>query len=223
MARAAATSHGKNPGGNANHAAKSTNQGTGNGNNQANKTGAANRTAATNSANTFTFGTGSNARGYRAMGYGRGSNNRNYSRRSGYGQSQSNNRAVVSRLRSTHNSLTQVNNSYQGHRVQAMHSITSAIRQLSHRSMAYRGTSLANNTNRMLAMGNRKANAGAGARQNTRMTQAQSDARMSQALRTLQGVNMQLTNQGSNASGHARARGHVQLAMRHVSTALAIR
>ena len=46
---------------------------------------------------------------------------------------------------------------------------------------------------------------------------------MSQALRTLQGANMQLTSQGSNTSGHARARGHVQHAMRELNTALRIR
>ena len=55
------------------------------------------------------------------------------------------------------------------------------------------------------------------------MSQAQSDARMGQSLRTLQGVNMQLTSQGSNTSGHARARGHVLAAIRDLNTALSIR
>ncbi len=56
-----------------------------------------------------------------------------------------------------------------------------------------------------------------------RMTQAQSDARMSQALRTLQGVHMQLTSMAYHTNGHARARGHVQNAIQELNTALAIR
>ena len=55
------------------------------------------------------------------------------------------------------------------------------------------------------------------------MPQAQSDARMSQALRTLQGISMQLTNQGSSTMGHARARGHVQQAVHELNVALSIR
>ena len=55
------------------------------------------------------------------------------------------------------------------------------------------------------------------------MTQAQSDARMSQALRTLQGISMQLSNQGSGTMGHARASGHVQQAIHELNTALSIR
>jgi hypothetical protein len=55
------------------------------------------------------------------------------------------------------------------------------------------------------------------------MSQAQSDARMSQSLRNLQGINMQLSTQGYRASGHAAAGAHVQHAIRHLHTALAIR
>jgi hypothetical protein len=55
------------------------------------------------------------------------------------------------------------------------------------------------------------------------MLQGQSDARMSQSLRTLQGVNMQLSSQGTRTMGHARAQGHVQHAIRELNTALAIR
>jgi hypothetical protein len=34
---------------------------------------------------------------------------------------------------------------------------------------------------------------------------------------------MQLASQGSNTTGHARARGHVQRAVNHLNTALSIR
>ena len=54
------------------------------------------------------------------------------------------------------------------------------------------------------------------------MTQAQSDARMSQDLRNLQGINMQLGGQGSTY-GHARASGHVQRAIHELNVALSIR
>ena len=55
------------------------------------------------------------------------------------------------------------------------------------------------------------------------MPQAQSDARMSQALRNLQGIGMQLSNQGSDTMGHARALGHVQQAIHELNVALSIR
>jgi len=111
-----------------------------------------------------------------------------------------------------------------------MHSISMAIRQLSHRSMVYGNTGFANGlnnnmNNNNLALGRRQnaRNGNAAGRRNQRMPQGQSDAIMSQALRNLQGVNMQLSSQGSNTSGHARARGHVQHAMRELNTALTIR
>jgi hypothetical protein len=46
---------------------------------------------------------------------------------------------------------------------------------------------------------------------------------MGQALRTLQGIHMQLSSQGYGTTGHARARGHVQRAIHELNTALAIR
>jgi hypothetical protein len=177
----------------------------------------------------YTYGAGSSARRYRAYGYGRGYRNRSYARSYGYGRSQSNNRAVVARLRSTHASLARIDHDYQGHRVRAMHSIAMAIRQLAHRSMVYGNAGFAGginkNLNNNLALGRRPAgrNGAAAGPRNQRLPQAQSDARMSQALRSLQGVNMQLSSQGANTSGHARARGHVQHAMRELNTALAIR
>ncbi len=178
---------------------------------------------------TYTYGSGNNARGYRAYGYGRGYRNTYYGRRYGYGRSQGNNRAIIARLRAVHMSLARVNHDYQGHRVQAMHQITMAIRQLSHRSMNYGGGSgFAAGMNNGRGMGMRGGGGGLGGGAGGRrggglMNQAQSDGIMSQALRTLQGIGMQLTSQGTNTMGHARASGHVQVAIRELNTALSIR
>jgi hypothetical protein len=173
--------------------------------------------------NTYTYGYGTSARHYRAYGYGRGYRNRSYGSRYGYGRSQGQNRAVVARLRSVHANLARIDHDYQGHRVRAMHAVSMAIRQLTHQSMVYRGVGFApgagGNNNPALAL----RRGGVGGPRRPHMTQAQSDARMSQALRTLQGINMQLTNHGYHTGGHARARGHVQSAMRELNTALAIR
>ena len=183
----------------------------------------------------YTYGSGANTRHYRAYGYGQGYRNRYNGNRSAYGRSQGNNRAIVARLRSAHSSLARINHDYNGHRSRSMHQISMAIRQLSHRSMVYGNGGFANGVNngmnnglnnRMnngMAVGRRQGAGGAAGRRNQRMPQGQSDARMSQALRTLQGVNMQLSSQGTNTSGHARARGHVQHAMHEINTALTIR
>ena len=128
-------------------------------------------------------------------------------------------------------SLARVNHDYQGHRVRAMHQITMAIRQLSHRSMMYRGNGFAHGMNNGMAMGMRGAGGGAGGRRgmgmnmnmNRNMNQAQSNAVMSQALRTLQGIGMQLNTQGINNMGHGQAGGHIQMAIRELNTALSIR
>ena len=160
-------------------------------------------------------------RSYRSSGYGRGYRNRSYGSRRGYGRSQGNNRAIVSRLRSVHSSLARVNQSYNGHRVNAMHSIALAIRQLSHRSMVVQGAGFAPGLNNGA---NRKGfGANANARNLQPLTQARADARMRQALRTTRGIFMQLNNQGTYTTSHARARGHVQKAVRHLNTALAAR
>jgi hypothetical protein len=103
-----------------------------------------------------------------------------------------------------------------------MHSVSMAIRQLTHRSMVYNNVGFASGVNNNLA-GVRRGNNAAGGRSRVNMTQAQSDARMSHALRTLQGVHMQLTNQGSTMTSHARAAGHVRHGMGEINTALAIR
>jgi hypothetical protein len=175
----------------------------------------------------YTFRHGTGTRQYRAYGYGHGYRNRYYGRHYGYGRSQRYSHAIVSRLRSVYRNLATIDHDYQGHRVRAMHAVSMAIRQLSHRSMVYRGTGFGRGMNNAMAMGMRRAgNAGgnlAGGRRRMRMSQAQSDARMNQALRTLQGINMQLSSQGSNTSGHARARGHVQHGIRELNIALSVR
>ena len=80
---------------------------------------------------------------YRAYGYGSGYRNRYYGRRYGYGRSQGYNRAIVARLRSVQMQLARIDHDYQGHRVRAMHQVSMAIRQLSHRSMIYSGVGFA--------------------------------------------------------------------------------
>jgi hypothetical protein len=188
----------------------------------------------------YTYGTGNGARAYRPYGYGSGYRNRSYGRGYGYGRSQGYNRALVGRLRSVHSSLARIDHDYQGHRVRAMHAVSMAIRQLTHQSMVYNGVGFGGMNNgqgmgmnngqgmRMnngQGMGMRQAGLGAGGRRSqlTNMTQAQSDARMSQALRTLQGVNMQLNSQGTNTSGHAWVGGHIQRAIQELNIALSIR
>jgi hypothetical protein len=104
-----------------------------------------------------------------------------------------------------------------------MHAVSMAVRQLTHRSMVYGGVGFRAGANNGLALGARRGGLGAAGIRPQPMTQAQSDARMSQSLRNLQGVNMQLANQGYMTTGHARARGHVQRAIRELDTALAIR
>ena len=176
---------------------------------------------ATTTPTSYTYGTGSTARSYTARGYGRGYGN-SYGGRRGYGQSQGTNRAAVSRLRAVHSSLARIDHDYQGHRARAMHSISMAIRQLSNRSSVYRNTGFNGNMNNRAGMANR-GGAGAGRGRRQPMTQAQSDQIMSQALRTTQGVQMQLASQGNASGGHARARGHLQHSIREMNTALSIR
>jgi hypothetical protein len=182
--------------------------------------------------NAFTHGSGSGARSFRAYGYGSGYRNRSYGRRYGYGRSQGPNRAIVARLRSVQMQLARVDHDYQGHRVRAMHQVSMAIRQLSHSSMIYSGVGFAPGGNNGRGVGQRGIAGGraAGGRGGVggrgaagRMSQAQSDARMGHSLRILQGVNMQLANQGGFSSGHGRARGHVMQAVHELSVALSIR
>jgi hypothetical protein len=177
------------------------------------------------SPNTYTYGYGSGARPYRAYGYGLGYRNRYYGSRYGYGRSQGYNRAIIARLRAVRASLARIDHDYQGHRIRAMHSISMAVRQLSHRSMVYSGVGFAPGMNAGMGMrrGGAAAGIGAGVRGRQPMSQAQSDARMSRDLRVLQGINLQLGSQAYNTPGHARARGHVQHAIYELGVALAIR
>jgi len=202
------------------------------GTNNSTTTGALNTThtlASTTTPNAYTYGSGANARSYRAYGYGRGYRNNYYGSRYGYGRSQGANRAIVSRLRSVHASLARIDHDYQGHRVRAMHAISMAIRQLANRGMGSSNTGFAsgmNNMNNRQAMGMQRGGLGAGAggaRRGQRMSQAQSDSRMSQSLRSLQGINMQLNNQGNYTMGYVRASGHVQRSIHELNTALSIR
>jgi hypothetical protein len=110
-----------------------------------------------------------------------------------------------------------------------MHAISMAIRQLSHQSMGFSGAGFAPGMNRGAVAGmgagkgmRRSVLAGAG-RGGQRMPQALSDAVMGHALRALQGIDMQLANQGSFGMGHAQARGHVERAMHELNVALSIR
>jgi hypothetical protein len=175
----------------------------------------------------YSYGSGTNARRYTANGYGHGSRNRSSSR--GYGRSQGNSRALVSRLRSVHTSLARLDHDYRGHRANAMHSISNAIRSLSHRSssMVANGNMNRNNGNNLNGNNGRNRNVANNNNngQRNRMTQAQSDARMSQALRTTQGIHMQMTNQSSNSSSNGRnvAHRHVLRAISEMHTALAMR
>ena len=174
--------------------------------------------------NTYTYGTGRSSRTYHAYGYGKGSRNRSHGGRSN--RSQNDTRALVSRLRSVHQGLSQLDHDYRGHRVTAMHSISNAIRQLSHRSTS----SSSARSSRLVANGNpaqprNVARNNNGARPVVRLTQAQSDSRMSQALRTTQGIQMQMSaSQGTTrSSGRQQARTHVARATRELHTALTLR
>ncbi len=201
--------------------------------------------------NGYTYGSGRNARLYRAYGYGSGYRNRYYGSGYGYGRSQGYNRGIVARLRSVQYQLARIDHDYAGHRARAMQQVSMAIRQLSHRSMIYSGVGYSGGMNRGGGMGMGQGGFGGGGGMGMgqggfgggggmgmgqggfggrgglggagRMPQAQSDARMSHALRTLQGINMQLSNQGGYTMGHGRAQGHVSRAIQELGIALSIR
>ena len=172
----------------------------------------------------YTYGAGKGARRYHAYGYGHGYRNRSSVGRCG--RSQGNNRAVVSRLRSVHATLARLDHDYRGHRVRAMHAISMAIRQLSHRSLSTvsNGGFATTAVGRVRGTGRGGALANnAGARRTVHLTQAQSDSRMAHALRTTQGIHMQLGNQAQFSQRHYRARGYVARAVHELNTALAVR
>ncbi len=187
-------------------------------------------TAATRTASaiphTTVYGTGNGTRHYRPRGYGRGYQN-HYVGYRGYGRSQGNNRSIVSRLRSVHSTLARIDHDYKGHRVRAMHQISRAINLLSHRSTSgfnngLNGTRLTTSNNNGLRT-NRNSVGNVANRNGTRLSQAQSDARMSQALRTTQGISSQLANQGQNHYSHRRAHAYLQQAVREMNIGLTVR
>lgn len=146
--------------------------------------------------------------------YGRRSyGNRNY-------QAQQFNRMLVSRLRSAHRNLAQLNRDYQGHRVQAMRAISLAARQLGGSTNYYRGMNAFGNAGlRNNGLGNRAGVGGAGV---GRLSQAQSDSRMRRSQRLLRNVNMQLMNYGYTTR-HARSVAYVQRGIQHLNVALTVR
>ena len=177
---------------------------------------------------TYAYHTGSTVRHYRPSGYGRGYRNRYYGNSRNYGRSQTNDRSLVARLRSVHATLTRMDHDYRGHRVRAAHQISLAIRHLSHRSRYSNSISASgqangfltgmNGTRRQTLSGNTN-----GTGQRVHLTQAQSDSRMAQALRTTQGVTMQLNHQGQNNNTHRLAHAQLQHAMHEMNLALASR
>jgi hypothetical protein len=174
----------------------------------------------------YTYGHGLRARHFRALGYGLGFRHHYYRGLYAYGRFQGVSRALVARLRSVHASLARIDRDYQGHRVQAMQAIAMGVRQLSHGSMSmgYRTMGFARGGTNRLALGMRRVGLGpGGASRGPLMPQAVSDARMGRALRTLQGISMQLSSQGYGNMGRARASGYVQHAMQELYVALSIR
>lgn len=162
---------------------------------------------------TYAYGAGASTRHYHAYGHGKGARNRIAHR--AFGRSQGDARAIVARLRSVHAGLARLDHDYAGHRVRALHSIATAIRQLSHRSTRTVGSNRGNG-------GRARLTAQVRARPAVRLSQAQSDARMGQALRTSQGILMQMGGQNGGV-GRAQARGHVARAVRELHAALTIR
>jgi hypothetical protein len=196
------------------------------------------QTTMTSRPTTYAYGTGNNTRYYRATGYGRGYRNRYYGSSGNYGRSQSNDRSLVARLHSVHSTLVRIDHDYQGHRARAAHQVSLAIRHLSHRSI-YGYTSavggLSGQSNLRLTglngTGNGNLN-GNGTRRQTgvngngqrnRLSQAQSDALMGQALRTTQGITSQLSHQGQYHSSHRLAYLRLQRAMHEMNAALSVR
>ncbi|MDR3638265.1 MAG: hypothetical protein P4L84_30965 [Isosphaeraceae bacterium] len=130
-------------------------------------------------------------------------------------------RAILSRLRSAHAALARADHDYQGHRVQAMHAVRAAIRQIGHSSSRRYGMS-ATGAGMFQGVANRNNLRGARRNQVRRLSQAQSDALMRRAGQTLQLVGTHMASQGGT-SRMARAYGYVNRALQHVSIALSVR
>jgi hypothetical protein len=136
-----------------------------------------------------------------------------YLNRNRYAVAHRYNRAIVNRLRATHTMLARLDHDYGGHRVRAMHAISTAVRSLTHtslRSYARRGAT-------GLASTNGQAN-----RRGQRLPQATSDAQIRRAMHSLQTVEIQLA-QHSGSPNQIRARGSVNRAMRELNVALTVR
>jgi hypothetical protein len=141
-------------------------------------------------------------------------------------------RMVISRLRSAHANLARLDHDYQGHRVQAMHHISMAIRQLSHRSMMSQGTGFSARMTGMQRNGNGNVNGNRNGN-GMRLTQAQSDSRMRHSLLMVTGAGQMLSQQANatNASyvtsgantGRYRAYGYIHMAANSLNTALRVR
>jgi hypothetical protein len=194
---------------------------------------------------TYAYRSGNTTRNYRPSGYGRGYRNRYYGNSRNYGRSQSNDRSLVARLHSVHTSLTRLAHDYRGHRSRAAHHITLAIRHLSHSSMYSNSRTIMSQNNTLMGgvnglqnvnitNGNRRQNFNGntngiatgnlnGNGLQGRTNQAQSDQRMAQALRTTQGVSMQLTHQSQNYNSHRMAQIRLRRAMHEMNLALATR
>ena len=128
--------------------------------------------------------------------------------------------AILARLHSAHSALARADHDYKGHRVQAMHAVRSAIRQLSY-SSSRRSGSLALNGALFRRTGNRNNLAGPAGRRGG-LSQAQSDALMRRAQQTLRLVGSHMGSQGGSPR-LARASGYVSRAVQHINVALTIR
>jgi hypothetical protein len=139
-------------------------------------------------------------------------------------------RMVISRLRSAHANLARLDHDYQGHRVQAMHHISMAIRQLSHRSMMSQGNGFSARMTGMQRNGNVNGNRNGNG---MRLSQAQSDSRLRHSLLMVTGAGQMLSQQSNatNASyvssgantGRYRAYGYIHMAANELNTALTVR
>lgn len=119
-------------------------------------------------------------------------------------------RGIVSQLRSVHSSLARLDHDYHGNRVRAMHSISTAVRHLSHSSSG---------SMRPLNVGMRGIHHGSGTHH---LPQAQSDARIRMASHRLNLIAGQLQAHGSS-SRHYRALGSMQQAQHFLTVALQVR
>jgi hypothetical protein len=195
------------------------------------------RIAPIHTPSTYAYRTGNSTRNYRPSGYGRGYRNNYNGNNRNYGRSQSNDRSLVARLRSVHTTLVRITHDYRGHRTRAAHQISLAIRHLSHGSMYSNNSGFSGRSSGLMTgvngtqnlngqNGTRRQNVnrnGNGNGQRGQLTPAQSDSRMAQALRTTQGVSMQLSQQSQSYSSHRLAHGRLQRAMHEMNLALATR